>query len=457
MLKSKSRVFIGLFIITLIFTQHGFSQQNVLSLKECIDIALENNSSLRNAARRVDIAKANVVTAKSGFLPRVNSSFGSGKYVQGPRQTKTDVPVDFDPLTGQVFYEERTIRQKSTDRNYNSASVSLSQNIWDFGRSTNYLKMAKANREATEQTKLSTQQTVVLNVKAAYFNLLKAEKLYQVYEEAAKLAEEQENRAQTMMDIGIASKAEVFQARVNKGSNKRQAITQQNIVEMAKAGLNTALGIDPNTAIEIEEIAQVPTFLEYEFDEAVNRAFENNPYIKSLDLSVKASLYNLRSAKARYMPTIGASVSYSRSNDELSRVYSTKFDEDYTASVGAQVDLNVFNGFSDKAEIQRQTLNYEISLEDLAEQKRLIVSDVKQYFLELKAYEDILEIQKENIEAAKENLRLQQEKRRVGSGTELDVTDAQVELTRAQSDYVSAEHDAHTAKARLQAAMGVIE
>ncbi|NOY59026.1 MAG: TolC family protein, partial [Calditrichaeota bacterium] len=38
-----------------------------------------------------------------------------------------------------------------------------------------------------------------------------------------------------------------------------------------------------------------------------------------------------------------------------------------------------------------------------------------------------------------------------------DVTDAQVQLTRAQSDYVQAEHDAKVAKARLEAAMGIIK
>lgn len=434
-----------------------FAQKKVLSLEECIEIALNNNSALRNAERQVDIANTNVALSRSAFLPRVNSSFSSGKFIQGPRQVKTDVPVGIDPGTGEALYEQRTIRQAATDRNFNSARISLSQNLWDFGRSSNSLNMAKASRAAQEQSMVSTRHDVILSVKAAYFNLLKAEKLLGVYEEAEKLAQEQVNRAQTMMEIGLSSRAEVFQARVNHGSTKRQAITQANVVEMARANLNTALGIDPSTDIQVTEIQEEPTFVEYSFEEAIETAFENSPVIKSLDLSVKAALYNLRAARARYMPTLGASVSYSRSNDDIGRVYTHQLNEDYSASIGAQLDLNIFNGFSDKAEIQRQQLSYEMAMEDLAEQKRLIISNVKQYFLELEAYRDILEIQRENIEAAKENLRLQQEKRRVGSGTELDVTDAQVELTRAQSDYVSAEHDAHVAKARLQAAMGVIE
>lgn len=432
-------------------------ETKVLSLKDCIEIALKNNSSLRNAARQHLVAKANVMTARSNFLPSVNASFSSGKYIQGARLIKQDVPVDYNPATGKYIYEQRSTFQDRTDRNFNQARISLNQQIFDFGRSINELKQAKANRDASEQDMLSTRQAVVQNVKVAFFELAKAEKLEEVYNDAVKLAKDQVDRAKTMMDIGISSQAEVYQAKVNWGSNKRNYITQKNNVEFAKANLNNALGWDPNTSVEIIQETSAPVFFEYKFDDAVNIAIENNPQIKSLELTVKNYLYSKRAAKAQYYPSLDASVSYTRSNDERSRVYSTKLNEDYSASLGLQMDLNLFNGMRDKAQIQRETLNYQMAVENLAEQKRQIVAQVKQHFLELEAFKEILDIQRENIDAAKENLRLQQEKRRVGAGTELDVTDAQVQLTRAQSDYVQAEHDAQVAKARLEAAMGIIK
>ena len=446
------------FVFVLFIIQAATAQEaKVLTLQECIDIAIKNNSQLRNAERRVSQAQANAVIARSNFLPTLNMSMNSGKFIQGPRKTKQDVPVDFDPRTGLFVFEQRIITQARSERNFNTAQLRLSQQIWDFGRSLNGYKQARESKRAAEQSMLSTRQVVVLGTKVAYFELLKAQKLLEVYKEAVKLAEEQVDRAQTMMDIGLASQAEVLQAKVNLGSNKRNAITQANVVEMAKANLNTAIGWDPSTPIEVVEEKAEPTFIEYDFDEAARIAISNNPLIKSLELTAKSALFAYRAARAQYYPILSASVSYSRNNDDASRVYTTNLKEDYSASIGAQFDLNIFNGLRDKAEVQRQKLAYEMALEDLAEQKRLTVSEVKQYFLELEAYRDILEIQRENIEAAKENLRLQMEKRRVGSGTELDVTDAQVELTRAQSDYVNAEYDAQVAKARLLAAMGIIE
>jgi len=442
--------FLVLFIVQQVFSQ----QVERLTLNDCIKIALKNNSTLRNAKRRVQMAGTDVTTATSNFLPSLSLSLSSGRFVQGARVVKQDVPVDYDPITGRIIYEQKEIYQKSVERNYNQARVSLSQNIFDFGRSINGLKQARAQREASNYTMISTKQAVVLNVKQAYYELLKAIHLQEVYEGAVKLAEEQLKRAQTMMEIGLASQAEVYQAKVNLGSNQRNLLTQKNLVAIARANLNNALGRDPGIPVDVIEDETEPTFPDYSFEDAIKIAIDNNQEIKALELQAKADLYSYRVARARYMPTIGAALSYTRNNDEISRVYTTNLDQDFSANIGVQFDLNIFNGLADKAAVQRQALAYQMALEDLQERKRTLTVEVKQHFLELKAYKDFLEINRQNIEASKENLRLQQEKRRVGSGTELEVTQAQVELTQAQSDYVSAKYEAKIVKARLEATMG---
>lgn len=432
-------------------------EEQSLTLKECIKIALQNNSTLRVAEKRFQIAGTNVTTAYSNLLPNVNMSLGSGKYIQGARTMKYDVPAGFDSLSGRVIYEQQEIYQKSVDRNSHSARVSLNQNIFDFGQSIYNIKYNKALKQSSERTVISTGQIVIFNVKRAYYELLKAIRLEKVYREAVQLSEEEVKRAQTMMEIGISSQAEVLQAKVTLGNNRTNLITQKNMVEVAKADLNNALGRDPGTFVNLIEDESEPIFPQISFDEALVTAFGNNSDLKALELQTKSSLYSLRMAQARYMPVIGANVSYSRNNDKIGRVYSDKLDQDFSASLGVGLDLNIFNGFADKAAVQRAKLSHQIDQENLSERKRLLTAEVKQYFLQFSAYKEFLEINQQNIEAAKENLRLQQEKRRVGSGTELEVTQAQVELTRAQANLVRAEYDAKIAKAQLEIAMGVLE
>jgi len=451
------RIILFIALFSILFAAYGQSTDEPLTLQQCIQIALKNNSSLRVAQKQYQMAGTNVTSAYAGFMPSLNLSLGSGKYIQGARTLKADVPVGVDTLTGQWIYAQQTIYQKSVERNSHSARLSLNQNLFDFGQTLNNVNYNKAMQKASEQTVTGTRQVVVYNVKRAYYELLKAVRLEKVYNDAVKLSEDEVNRAQTMLEIGISSQAEVLTAKVSLGNARTNQITQKNLVEVAKADLNNALGRDPGIPVEVIEDETDPIFPQTTLDESLKMAFANNADIKALEFQVKSSLYSLRMARGRYLPTIGANVSYNRNNDDIARVYSQKLDEDYSASIGVGLDLNIFNGFSDKAAVQRAQLSHQIDQENLSERKRILTSEVKQYFIQFAAYKDFIEINQQNIEAAQENLRLQQEKRRVGSGTELEVTQAQVELTRAQVDLVRAEYDAKVAKAQLESVMGVQE
>jgi len=433
-----------------------------LTLQDCIKIALENNSTLRIGEHRLKAAGTTVTDAYSDVLPSINTSFSSGVRYSGASIYKklsnvydpiTLKPI-LDPVTGNPIQEEVTIYQKSQQVKSHSLGASLSQTLFNLG-AVYTIKAAKTAEQAEEHSVKNIRLSVILTVKEAYYELLKAYRLKQVYDEAVKQAEEELANAQARMDIGISSQAEVYQAKVNLGSQRTSALNQDNIVEMAKANLNNAMARDTNLPIEISEDKSQPIFPEWNFEEAARLSVQNNEELKALNLDVKTSYYNIRQAQTRYLPTVGGYVSYNRNNDDIARVYSANLDKDYGATIGASMNFNVFNGLSDKAGVQRATINHRIAQETYDERQRTVVAAVKQHFLQLEAYKDIIDINEQNIEAAQENLRLQLEKRRVGSGTELEVTQAQTELTRAQSNYIRAEYDAKIARAQLETVMGV--
>ncbi len=428
-----------------------------LSLEQCVDIALKNNYQLRVAELNVDIAQEDIVTARSNWLPQVNSSFQFGKYIQGRRTVTEDFPIGIDPQTGNYVYREQRVVYDQTERNSYSASVSLDQHIYDFGRTGNNMRFAKAYEQYYQHNLFNQRNLVIANVSDKYFQLLKAKKLLGVYEEAVRHAEENLEYNQTMLNVGLKSQAEIYQARVNLGNQKTQLINQENNIELAEADLNNAMGRSPETPVEVAEDLPMPLSPDYNFEEAVDIALEKNERLKAVEQELRAAEYAIRAAKARYAPSINARASYNRNNDELDRVYTTVLDEDFTATLGAGIDLNIFRGLADKAEIQRQKLQHEITLEKLKEEKRILLTDIRQYFLLLQSFQDIININRENLDAYQENLRLQQEKRRVGSGTELEVMQAQVDVVQAQETLVRAEYDAKIARAYLEASLGIIE
>ncbi len=433
------------------------AQDKTLTLDECVQIALENNANLKMASTDVDIAGTQVTASRSGYLPRVNMYLNGGYYIQGARNVRQDVPVGIDSETGAWIYEEQQIRQTQVQRDNYGAGVSLQQTIWDFGRTSNRVHQSKAYKDYYQHLLTNEENMVVADVKEAYFQLLKSYELLDVYSQALEASRDNLDYYQSMLDIGLTSKAEIYQAKVNVGTQKTSYIRQQNEVEFAKARLNRRLGWDTNRKVHVEREDSSPLFPDYEFSKAVEIALQENERLKALDQEVKAQEYAIRAAKARYLPTIGADVSYSRNNNDPARVYSGRLDEDFTATIGAQINLNLFNGLADKAEIERQILTHERQLENLKEQRRILIANLKEYFLALEAYRDIININAENLKAYQENLRLQIEKRRVGSGTELEVTQAQVEVVRAQEALVGAQYDAKIARAYLEAVLGIIQ
>jgi outer membrane protein TolC len=432
-------------------------QGKKLSLDECIQIALDKNSQLKNASRDIKLAEADVTKSRAALLPYIDATFSSGKFIQGQRLRKTDVPVGIDPATGKILYEQKEIIQSKVERNSHRASVQLTQNLWDWGRSWFQLTQANLLKQSKELALHDRRNYVIYNVEEKYFELLKAIKLGQVYEEAVKRSEEQLNRTKSMHEIGSVALADVYKAQVALGNDQINLINQRNSILIAKANLNNAMGLDPGSPIEIEDITIETLSLPYTFDNALETSLQRNAEIKMFELNVKNYSYGRKIAQLAYLPTIGGALTYSRDNEYFNRVYNKKLDENYSATIGLQMDLNIFKGFADKAEVTRQSLSYAKAQEDLTEKKRLLKTDVTQAFNILKANKEIAEINAINLEAANEDLRLAQERYKIGAGTLLEVIDAQYAVTQARSTWVTARYNYQIALAYLKSLMNVLE
>jgi len=461
------------FILCVPVTAQNGSQP--LTLEECINIALKKNSTLKTASYEVDRAGANVKASYSNVLPRITSTFQSGRSTVGQTTNlvssqvfdfatvvdTTGEPIDIavprvDPQTGQFIIdrEERT----SPTRSFwgHSMTLSYSQTLFDFGRSWNLIRQAKASFNSSSNDLTAARLEVYSSVKERYFELLKAVKLQEEYRLAVERSKEQLQRTQSMYEIGSVAQIDVYKQEVTLGQDEINFINQQNIVKIARGNLNVAMGRDPETPIQVVDVEQNQSPLNISLEEAYDIAEKNNPELKSFEYDMEAAEYGRKAAKGRYWPSIGIGATYSRDNEQFNRVYSD-FGENFFVNIGARIDLNIFNGFSDYAEVQRQTANYSIAEESWINQKRNIHLQVKQAYLNLQAYREISRINERNLRSAEEDFRLAQERYRVGAGTQLEVTDAQVALTRARVNLVRTKYDAMIAQAQLETAMGVVD
>lgn len=470
------RIFTTSILLILLIFGISFAQTpSTLSLNDCIKIAVDNNSQLKNARRNVEIANSGITSAYSNVLPQVDVSMSVGKTYQSEVEYLGDAPVEYeqirmnipilDPVTGDTAYvapfmtkgkptryEQILISQPAYERKSNSIRLDVGQTIFDGGIWWNRIRKAKADKMSAKHSAHYTQQQIMMITKQYYYNLLKQQALLKVAEENLRSNEEQYNRTKSMYEIGSVAQADVYKTRVSFGQAKSELIAQKNQVIVSKYNLNFIMGRDPRTPLSIKEI-EIDSLPRIFTDGEIEQALENNPELLSLKQQVRSSELGYKMAKGQFWPHVSVGGSYSRFSPEFDRIYND-YDKNYNWYVGASVSMNLFSGFGDKAVKDMEKLNYLNAEENYLERKRQLRAEVQELYLNLKSYQELVQINEENLVSAEEDLRLARERYRVGSGTLLDVLQAQVSVTQAQTQLINAKYDALISQAQLEAAMG---
>jgi len=454
MRKKGTIALVGLLVLGTI--SGAFGQESALTIEDCIQLALKNNPQVRNAERQVNLAAAGVTIARATILPSLSSSMNTSRRFQAEQGPYLqEVPIR-DPQTGQVRLVQKTIYLDSYYRNTYSSGLSISQNIFDGGRWWNQIKQANANYRSAELNYRATREDVIALVAQRYYELLKAIELEKVYEQSVASAKEQLKRTQSMYEVGSVAQADVYRAKVNLGQEQTNLIQQRNAVRLAENNLKLAMGINPGRKITVlpGELKLEP--LNLSLDELYKLAVQKNPQLKGLQETLRADQLGIKLAKASFWPNISLRASYSRFNTVWGRLYEP-FDKNYQLSGSISFSWNLFNGFADAAQVERQSINYYIDRENFINRKLTLRNEIEQAYLNLQAYEEIERINQDNLKAAEEDLRLSEERYRVGSGTLLDVIDARVGLTRARATLVSTKYNKLIALAQLYSKLGMLE
>lgn len=432
-------------IVTVLLPISSYSQNipTVLSLDECIQIALKNNPQLKISRNQLGIAEQEQKKSYSNILPSVDVAARYSRFYQAPTiyAGGTQLPED----------------QKipSSDGNNYSTSLDIFQNIFDGGYWWNNISKTKRDRAAQEYSFFVEKQRTIVSVQQAYITLVKDLKLLDVNRQAVQRSEEQLQRTQTQYELGAVAKVDVFQARTNLGNDKIALLTQENAVLSSRQNLNMVMGRDPQETIEIKTDIEV-TFDVPSLDSLFQVALQNNPSLKQYEESYQSARLGTKLASSNYWPRLGAFFSYSRRTPEFETALFKNFDENYSWFAGINISWNIFRGFSDYRNRQQAKLNEKIALETSVDNRRTVMSQVKGLSDNLESYIEIIKINEQNLESSREQYRLAEERYRVGSGTQLEVREAQVNLTRAEEILVGAENNAIITYAQLLEAIGAL-
>jgi outer membrane protein len=404
-------------------TQAQEVPKKVLTIDDCVQIALKNNFEARSAQENYKSARWELLGGWSGLLPSLGLSSG---------------------WTIQNTFPERL------DYDQYRFSLGVSQTLFDGGSNwASYNWRRAGKRSAWDDLRLA-EKSVALSVKEGCYNLLKAQMLYDVQEDAVKKSIEQLNMAKARYDLGSASLSDYLKAKVQLGNDSLNLITSANNVKLTEASLNSLLGIDINTPLEIDAKLGYNK-LEVNLEEETEKALGNHPQIDKARMGVNQAHSSLTIARGGNFPSITFSGSYSWGGYGFPS--SRDIERSDTWSIGIGVTLNLFDGFTTTSRVRSAKAQLNLAKESLKQSKRDLELEIKQAYLSVKEAEQKIQLTDEAMKSAEEDLKLTQEKYNLGAASILELLDANVSYKTAKSNQVQALYDYNLALAQFEKAI----
>ena len=400
------------------------------TVAECIAIALANQPNLKAAGATLEAGHARTWQAISGALPQVTANYSANR-----RNTSATARTGA-PIGGAAAARSNTF-------NFYSTGVSLSQILFDFGQSLDAIRAAQATERSLGADEQTARETVLFDVKQAYFNLLTANRLLAVADENVRQNQAHLELAQGRFDVGMATRFDITQAQVQLANAELGQITARNNIAIARETLRNALGLDKPLDFEIVDTLDVHD-LQVDDTKALDLAYEHRPELASRRLQEEALAEQIDALKKNYLPNLTGDASYTYSGQDYPLQSSW--------NIGAALNVSVFNGGLTTAQIGEARANLS-SLKYQEQSLRLqIALQVRQAVLNLGQSLESIRVSEKGVQQARENLDIAEGRYRTGVGNIIELTDAQASLTTAEGNNVQALSNYKTALAALEQA-----
>jgi outer membrane protein len=426
----------------LLFSASAFSKDTsgVYTLGESIREAFSRNWSLKAEEEKVNEADQVKKQVRADFLPKLNTSYGYTRLNEAPTM-EVSLPPVIPPTSVQVG-EKNNYQWKAT----------ITQPLFTGFALTSSYELAKLGIDYSTLEVQLQKLDLALQVKGAYFGVLKADKALGVAQKAVESLQSHLKVAQNFYDVGMIPVNELLKAEVELANAQHDLIRAQNGSHLARASFNTVLARPIDAPVKLEDILVYRPLIG-DPHKYLEKALKNRPEIKLLDLNILRTDQQIRLAKSKNYPQINFTYDYVKAGDTpgvSGDIYQPA--NSWDATIGLSWTLwewgKTHYNVAEKKSQRTQLIQTRKSIEDA------IRLDIKNAVLDLEVATKDVPTTSKAVQQAEENLRVSEERYKVQATTSTEVLDAQTLLTRARSNYYDALYNHNLAKARLLRAMG---
>ena len=397
------------------------------TLKECVELALENNISIKQSMNTLKSNEQDIKAAKGEFLPSFganlsqSANFGSAELFSGN-------------FVDRRFYST-------------NGSLSLNQTIFNGFRTLNTYKQSQLNFERNEIELRRLQDDVSLNVASAYLNVLLNMENLETARSQYEFSQKQLEQVQNLVESGVQPVSNVYDAQANLSGDLQSLTVAQNNHKIALLTLAQLIQV-PSEGFDVEVI-QVedpsPSIIYDDVKPIVEYALNNRNEIKIANKNLEIADVNIKLSKAGFLPSVSMGYGFNTGANFSNLSEDSSFFQQINDNKGHGLNLNVnipiFSRFRNQTAFARSKIQKDNVQLELDKAKLDLEANVQRAFTDAQAALRSYQASTASVQARELSFSNAQERYAIGALNSFELEQARLALINAKALSINAKYD----------------
>ncbi|MEM6724593.1 MAG: TolC family protein [Bacteroidota bacterium] len=425
--------------ILFLFVFFGCSQmvngQELLTMEQALQIALENNLGIKIAQNNIQISENSVSKGNAGLLPQVNLNGG----------------IDYNLNSGNIAFVPEVFPRPDLAFSFEpsnniNASATATYTLFDGWASITNYKVLQSNLNISEMQARLTIENTLIQVVNAYYQAAQQQENVKIAGEQITISKDRLERAKTRNEFGGNNTLDVLNAEVDLNTDSVNLVTNILNFENAKRNLNNLLNRSLTADFLLEE--RVAFLTDVSLEDLRDKVLNQNTEVRLANQNLEIAKLDLKSARSGFYPTVNASASYLWATSQF-KAQGTQRSTTGTITGGLTVSYPLFEGGRRNIQRQNATIAIENRLLEQQQTKELLERDLEIAFANYENSRYILRIEQTNIKSAEANFERSKANFDVGQINNTQFREAQFNLANARTRIANAIYTAKIAEMEL--------
>ena len=407
--------------------------QKAWTLEDCIGYAMQNNITLQKSRLSQQAALEELKSSKSALLPQVSAS--------------TNQSVGYRPWqdAGVTTVTNGQVNTKVDKTYYNgSYGLNASWTVWNGNRNHNNVKLSKLSEQQAELDVEQTANSIQERIAQLYVQILYLTEAIKVNNSSLETSRKNEERGQTMVEVGKMSKADLAQLSAQRATDEYNVVDAQAQLANYKLQLKQLLELTGEESFDVaiptttdeQALAEIPAL-----NSVYEQALTSRPEIRNSKLAIESSKLNLKVARAGWFPTLSLTGGLGTSTNSLSNnSWGSQMKTNFDMSGGLQLSIPIFDQRQTRTAVNKARIQQQQALLDLQDQQKTLYQTIEGYWLDATTNQQKFRAALVSEESEQMSYDLLSEKFNVGLTNIVELMTGKTNLLKAQQNKLQSKY-----------------